>query len=41
MGSEKQAQNMLALIDRSLTELDLLDERLGRYDEMLIVSISN
>jgi len=36
MGSEKQAQNMLALIDSSLGELDTLDERLGRYDEMLV-----
>ena len=39
MGSEKQAQNMLTLIDRSLNELDVLDKRLGRYDELLIVSL--
>ena len=40
MGSEKQAQDLLSLIDRGLNELDLLDERLGRYDEMLLVCIT-
>ena len=38
MGSEKQAQSLASLIDRGLDELDLLDERLSRYDEMLLVS---
>ncbi|XP_065058911.1 exocyst complex component 1-like [Rhopilema esculentum] len=36
MGSEKQAQSLASLIDRGLDELDLLDERLSRYDEMLL-----
>eukprot|EP00112_Aurelia_sp_Birch-Aquarium-sp1_P011123 Seg2346.6 transcript_id=Seg2346.6/GoldUCD/mRNA.D3Y31 product="Exocyst complex component 1" protein_id=Seg2346.6/GoldUCD/D3Y31 len=36
MGSENQAKNLLALIDRGLDELDLLDKRLSNYDEMLL-----
>ena len=38
MGSENQAKNLLALIDRGLDELDILDKRLSNYDEMLLVS---
>ena len=38
MGSENQAKNLLALIDRGLDELDVLDKRLSNYDEMLLVS---
>ena len=38
MGSENQARNLLSLIGAGLNELDVLDERLSRYDEMLLVS---
>ena len=39
MGSEKQAKDLLTLIDRGLNEIDMLDVRLASYDEMLQVGV--
>lgn len=38
MGSEQQAKDLLALIDKSAQEIDVLDTRLKHYDSCLKVS---
>lgn len=37
MGSEQQAKDLLSLIDKSVEDLDVLDNRLTKYDECLKV----
>lgn len=37
MGSEQQAKDLLALIDKSAQEIDVLDTRLKHYDSCLKV----
>lgn len=41
MGSEQQAKDLLSLIDKSVDELDVLDNRLTKYDECLKVRFSS
>ena len=41
MGSEEQVSSLIDLIDSSLVELECLDGRLGKYDELLQVSIQD
>ena len=38
MGSEQQAKDLLALIDKSIDELDVMDNRLTLYDDQLKVN---
>ena len=39
MGSEQQAKDLLSLIDKSVEELNQLDDRLTYYDECLQVNV--